>query len=62
MCGGLGICCCFRLHWSALCYVRGYCYKLGLSLFFYFVLFVFVLVFFCFCLGEAVVLLRMKWL
>ena len=38
MCGGPGIFCCFRLRWSAHCYVRGYCYKLGLSMFF-----------FCFC-------------
>ena len=36
MCAGPGIFCCFRLRWSALCYVRGYCYKLGLSLFFFF--------------------------
>jgi len=33
--GGPGIFCCFRLCWSALCYVRGYGYKLGLSLFFF---------------------------
>jgi len=39
MCGGPGIFRCFRLCWSALCYVRGYCYKLGLSLFFCFFLF-----------------------
>ena len=50
--GGPGIFCCFWLCWSALCYVRGYGYKLGLSLFF----FVF------FCLGAALVLLRWKWL
>jgi len=36
MCGAPGIFCCFRLRWSALCYVRGYCYKLGLSFFFCF--------------------------
>jgi len=46
MCGGPGIFCCFRLCWSALCYVRGYCYKLGLSMFFFF--FVFVVFFFFF--------------
>jgi len=44
MCGGPGMFCCFRLRWSALCYVRGYCYKLGLSLFF----FCFCCFFFCF--------------
>jgi len=49
MCGGPGIFCCFRLRWSALCYVRGYCYKLGLSLFFLF----FVVVFFVFFLFRG---------
>jgi len=33
MCGGPGIFCCFQLRWSARCYIRGYCYELGLSLF-----------------------------
>jgi len=47
MCGGLGIFCCFRLCWSALCYVRGYCYKLGLLKFFFFFLFLLLLFFFC---------------
>jgi len=59
MCRGLGIFCHFRLRWSALCYVRGYCYKLGLSLFFLFLLFFF---FFFFCLEVVLVLLRGKWL
>jgi len=49
MCGGPGIFCCVRLRWSALCYIRGYCYKLGLSLFF----FVFVVFFFCFFLFRG---------
>ena len=61
MCGGLGIFCCFRLCWSALCYVRVYCYKLGLLLFFLF--FFVVVLFVCFfCLGAALVLVRGKWL
>ena len=41
MCGGPGIFCCFRLRWSALCYVRGYSYKLGLSMFFFFLFLLF---------------------
>jgi len=41
MCGGPGIFCCFQLRWSALCYVRGYSYKLGLSMFFFFLFFFF---------------------
>ena len=58
MCGGPHIFCCFQLRWSALCYFRGYCYKLGLSLFFFF----FFLFFVFFCIGAALVLLRGKWL
>jgi len=49
--GGPGIFCCFQLRWSALCYVRGYYYKLGLSMFFFFsfLLFFFFLLFVFFC-------------
>jgi len=59
MCRGLGIFCHFRLCWSALCYVRGYFYKLGLSLFFLFLLFFFFFFLFrggaCFIEREVVV-------
>ena len=58
MCGGPGIFCCFWLRWSALCYVRGYCYKLGLSMFFFCCLFFFFFLFrggACFIEREVVV-------